>query len=296
MHRSLFSLAIISSLTLIPSSLFAHNLDGKHAAAKQTGQSLAAILETMPKEAKARFNARHPKQTIEFFGLKPGMTVVEGLPGGGWYSKILLPYLGKDGQLIGADYAMDMYPKFGFFNKEQIEEKKTWVSSWTKEANTWRNPQSASVSAFQFGSMPTKMDSSADAVIFIRALHNLARFENDGGYLTKALQDAYKVLKPGGIIGVVQHKAPENSSDEWASGSRGYIKQSFLTAIMEKAGFEYVASSDININPKDNPTENDFVWRLPPTLATSANNPELKSQYLAVGESSRMTLTFRKPK
>lgn len=296
MPHSFIAFATIIALTLLPTSLFAQNLNEKHTAKKQTGQSLESILETMPAKVKARFKARHPKQTIEFFGLKPGMTVVEGLPGGGWYSKILLPYLGKDGRLIGADYAMDMYPKFGFFSEQEIEEKKSWVASWTKEANSWRKTNSASVDAFQFGSMPTSMKSSADAVIFIRALHNLVRFENDGAYLTKAMQDAYTVLKPGGIIGIVQHKAPESLSNEWASGSRGYIKQSFLLAIMEKAGFEYVASSDININPKDNPTENDIVWRLPPTLATSANNPDLKSQYIAIGESSRMTLTFRKPK
>lgn len=296
MPHSFIAFATIIALTLLPTSLFAQNFNEKHTAKKQTGQSLESILETMPAKVKARFKARHPKQTIEFFGLKPGMTVVEGLPGGGWYSKILLPYLGKDGRLIGADYAMDMYPKFGFFSEQEIEEKKSWVASWTKEANSWRKTNSASVDAFQFGSMPTSMKSSADAVIFIRALHNLVRFENDGAYLTKAMQDAYTVLKPGGIIGIVQHKAPESLSDEWASGSRGYIKQSFLLAIMEKAGFEYVASSDININPKDNPTENDIVWRLPPTLATSANNPDLKSQYIAIGESSRMTLTFRKPK
>jgi len=222
------------------------------------------------------------------------MTVVEALPGGGWYTKILLPYLGKDGKVIGADYSADMFPLFGFFSEERIKAKKTWVKTWTAEAETWREDDSASVAAFQLGSMPETMKGSADAVLFIRALHNLARFEPQGGYLTAALKDAHQVLKPGGIVGVVQHKAPESASDEWANGSKGYLKQSFLVKRMAEAGFEFVGESDINFNEKDNPTEADIVWRLPPTLATSRDNEELKEKYMEIGESNRMTLLFKK--
>ena len=82
-------------------------------------KSLAEVLDDQDSWLKERYDARHPKETLEFFGIKPGMTVVEALPGGGWYSRILLPYLGKDGQLIGADYSADMYPLFGFFSDEQ---------------------------------------------------------------------------------------------------------------------------------------------------------------------------------
>ena len=256
---------------------------------------LGKILNTKTDEVKARFGARHPQETLTFFGVKPGMTVVEALPGGGWYSKILLPYLGADGKLIGADYAADMFPLFGFFSEERIEAKKIWVKTWTAEAQMWRDDQSASIEAFQFGSMPQTMDASADAVVFIRALHNLARFEDKGGYLSKALADAKRVLKPGGIVGVVQHMVAETASDEWANGSKGYLKKSYVIAKMEQAGFEFVAASDINLNPNDQPTESDVVWRLPPSLATSRDNPELKEKLTAIGESNRMTLTFRKP-
>lgn len=255
---------------------------------------LATITEAQSEEMKARYSARHPNETLTFFGIEPGMTVVEALPGGGWYSKILLPYLGAKGQLVGADYAQDMYPKFGFFDEKFIEAKKTWVDTWTAEASAWRAEDSANISAFQFGSMPESMNSSADAVVFIRALHNLARFETDGGYLTKALADAHRVLKSGGIVGVVQHLAAEDASDKWASGPNGYLKKSFVITQMEKAGFEIVAENNVNLNPKDQPTEEDIVWRLPPTLITSKDNAELKAKYLEVGESSRMTLLFRK--
>ena len=257
--------------------------------------ALDEVLAAQSEEVQARYIYRHTKETLEFFGIRAGMTVVEGLPGGGWYTKILLPYLGADGILIGADYAEDMYPKFGFFDEKALEAKKTWVVDWTAEANGWRSDGDATISAFQFGSVPDEMKESADAVFLIRALHNLARFENDGGYLTSALKDAYDALKPGGVAGVVQHKARDEMSDEWADGSRGYLKQSFVIERMEQAGFVYEASSDINNNPADQPGEADVVWRLPPTYYTSRDNAELKAQMQAIGESNRMTLRFRKP-
>ena len=256
---------------------------------------LAAILEQQPDEVQARYQYRHPQKTLDFFGIEPGMTVVEALPGGGWYSKILLPYLGTDGRLIGADYAYEMWPKFGFFSEEFIAGRKTWVGDWTAEAEGWGGAGSAGVSAFQLGSMPDEMAGTADAVLFIRALHNLARFEGDGGYLSAALADAHRVLKPGGIVGVVQHHARDDRPDAWADGSRGYLKQDFVIAQMQRAGFEFVAESDLHANPKDRPGDDDVVWRLPPGLQGSRDDPEAAAKMQAIGESNRMTLKFRKP-
>ncbi|MDH3589632.1 MAG: methyltransferase, partial [Gammaproteobacteria bacterium] len=134
----------------------------------------------------------------------------------------------------------------------------------------------------------------ADAVLFIRALHNLSRFEDQDGFLTSALADTHRVLKPGGILGVVQHQAPDGLPDDWADGSHGYLKKDALIARIETVGFKLLAASDINANPLDQPTEEDVVWRLPPTLITSRENEELKAQMEAIGESNRMTLRFRK--
>jgi predicted methyltransferase len=256
---------------------------------------LAAILQAQPESTQARYDARHPLETLEFFGIKPGMTVVEALPGGGWYSKILIAALGNEGRLIGADYAFEMYPKFNFYDAAYLSAKKTWVQSWTAEANTWRGPDDADVDAFVFGSMPESFNGQADAVLLIRALHNLARFEREGGYLTIALADVHRVLKPGGIVGVVQHLAPVTATDSWADGSNGYLKQQFVIDRLTAAGFEFVAASDINLNPADRPSAGDKVWRLPPSLATSKDQPELAARYRAIGESTRMTLLFRKP-
>jgi predicted methyltransferase len=258
-------------------------------------ERLAEVLAQQSEDTKARYAYRHPQETLEFFGIEPGMLVVEALPGQGWYSKILLPYLGSEGQLIGADYSMDMYPLFGFFSEERLEKQSTWVQDFPEGASEWAGENGACVAAFSFGTIPEHMKGVADAVLLIRALHNLARFESEGDFMTAALTNVHDSLKPGGIVGVVQHEAPENMPDEWAGGQNGYLKKSFVIAKMEEFGFEYVGSSDVNQNGRDRPTESDAVWRLPPTLSTSRDNPELRAQMQAIGESNRMTLKFRKP-
>ncbi|MEL7186341.1 MAG: methyltransferase [Pseudomonadota bacterium] len=257
--------------------------------------ALDAVLAAQPDEVQARYTYRNPKETIEFFGIEPGMTVVEGLPGRGWYTKLLLPYLGSDGCLIGADYSLEMYPMFSFVNDEFMENQKQWATTFVANAAEWSGDAAPSVEAFHFGSMPDDLAGKADVVFFPRVLHNLARFESDGGFLTRALADAYTILKPGGTFGVVQHQARDGMSDTFADGSRGYLKKAFVIAAIEQAGFEFVAESDINANPADQPGEDDIVWRLPPTLATSREDPELRAELEAIGESNRMTLKFRKP-
>jgi predicted methyltransferase len=258
---------------------------------------LAALLAAQPDEVKARYEYRHPQETIEFFGIEPGMTVVEGLPGRGWYTKVLLPYLGAEGHLVGANYALDMWPNFPFANEEFMAGMSKWLETWPAEAEAWRGEDGASVAAFWFGSMPEAMAGTADVVFLVRALHNLARFQNEGvgNYLDAALADAFNVLKPGGVLGIVQHHARDDMPDDWANGANGYLKKQFVIDRVTEAGFELVGESDINANPADRPTTDDIVWRLPPSFATSREDPELKAKYEAVGESNRMTLKFRKP-
>lgn len=256
---------------------------------------LSAVLAAQSDKAKARYDARHPQETLSFFGIAPGMKVAEALPGGGWYSKILIPYLGNEGHLIGMDYSIKMWPEFGgFANAEFLEKKKSWAAEWVEGAQAWRGDSDGAISAFTFGARDMSMDGKLDAVLFIRALHNLARFEDEGGYLTEAIQDAHALLKTGGIVGVVQHQAPESNDDTSAQGDNGYLKKSQLIASFEAAGFEFVKESDVNSNPKDVPSNEDIVWRLPPSLGTSRDNPELKAKMEAIGESNRMTLLFKK--
>jgi predicted methyltransferase len=272
---------------------------GQPAAGAPSGDSpsarLEAILADKPEEFKARYQYRHPQETLQFFGIEPGMTVVEALPGGGWYSQVLIPYLGEEGRLIGANYALDMWPKFEFADQAFVDSMKTWTTDWPQEAQQWQGQDGATIDAFMLGSLPEEMAGQADAVLFIRALHNLARFEDEGGFLTAALEDAFRVLKAGGIAGVVQHEARPQMPDAWASGENGYLKKQFVIDRFEAAGFEFVDESDLNQNPKDQPTQEEVVWRLPPSYGTSEGNPEVRAQMDEIGESNRMTLKFRKP-
>lgn len=264
------------------------------AAAAGSADRLGAVLAAQPDEVQARYPYRNPAETLAFFGIEPGMTVVEALPGGGWYTKILLPYLGADGQLIGVNYPPAIFRLFGFMSEEQIAAQQTWTTDWTATAEGWRGDDAAPVSAFVFGALPEELRESADAVLVIRALHNLARFEGDGGFLTLALQDMYDVLKPGGIVGVVQHEARPDMPDEWAAGQNAYLKRSFVIDAFRSAGFELEAESDINENPLDQPTTEDSVWRLPPNLRVGDDEAR-RAEMQAIGESHRMTLKFRKP-
>lgn len=257
--------------------------------------SLAAVLAAQPEEARARYGFRHPEETLKFFGIEPGMNVIEALPGGGWYTKILAPYLGLDGTVVGVDYNKELWPLFGFMDEETLAAKETWPEDWSKEARAWFDGPVADIEAFQFGSMTDNYNEEMDAVLFIRALHNMARFSDEQDFMGEALGDAYKALRPGGVVGVVQHMAPDDAPDDWADGSRGYLKKSYVIEQFANAGFEMVAESDINVNPLDQPTTEDVVWRLPPTLMGSRDNPEAAEAYTAIGESTRMTLLFRKP-
>lgn len=265
----------------------------------EAGPRLEAILAAQFDETKARYPYRHPRETIEFFGITPGMTVAELLPGGGWYSKILLPYLGDKGRLIGVDYSVEMWSKFGGFADEAfLEAKKTWPETFVVEAveKNWQANTMGGISAFAFGSRDTSLDGTVDVVFAARALHHLNRFNTEEkDYMSEALADVYALLKPGGVFAVVQHRAPEERSAEWANGDNGYLKESDVIVWVEAAGFKLVGDSDVNANPKDVPTESDAVWRLPPSLGNSRDDPDLQAQLQAIGESDRMTLKFIKP-
>ncbi len=255
---------------------------------------LAGILAAQPAEAKARFGSRHPAETLEFFGIAPGMAVAEALPGGGWYTKILVPYLGDEGKLVGIDYGLDMWQEFDFANEAFIERMKKWPVEFVTKTEALSTTGGPEISATTFSIAPGKMSGKLDAVIFVRALHNLSRFESEGQYMTQALTTTRDLLKPGGIVGVVQHRAPADSEDTWADGSAGYLKQANVIAAFDAAGFDFVKSSEINANPKDKPSGDDVVWRLPPSLRGAGDDAALKAKHAAIGESDRMTLVFKK--
>lgn len=254
---------------------------------------IKAAVEARTAEQKARDEYRHPAQTLAFFQVKPGMTVAEALPGGGWYSNILANYLGSEGKLYGINYSDDIWPRFGFFDQESIDKA---------VGNTGKFPSMVSeftdngihARGFTFTSVPSELAGTVDRVLAIRALHNLNRFESQAGTMTQALQTMHTLLKKGGMVGVVQHRLPESATDDASDGRRGYLKQSTVISLFENAGFKLVAKSEINANPNDKPGPTDIVWRLPPTLMGVGDDETKKAAMQAVGESDRMTLLFKK--
>jgi predicted methyltransferase len=261
--------------------------------ANNNSGALAKVLAARSDEDKARDAARHPQQTLEFFRVAPGMTVVEGLPGGGWYTTILANYLGAKGVLYGVNYADRMWAMMRPDDPAWVAERIAATNQYPADVAKYTN-NGIKARGFTFETVPPEVNGTVDRVLLPRALHNLNRFEDEAGTRSKALAAVYQMLKPDGLVGVEQHRAPESSSADWADGSHGYLKESEVIAMFEQAGFKLVGSSEINANPLDKPTGDDTVWRLPPTLRGSENDPTKRDAMLAIGESDRMTLLFRK--
>ena len=261
--------------------------------AEDSNPALKQAIESRSAADKARDDARHPTQTLAFFRVEPGMTVAEGLPGGGWYTRILANYLGENGTLYGVSYAERMWPMFSFATEDFIKKQK---QATAKFDNTVKGFTDNGIKArgFTFSTVPSEVSGTVDRVLLIRALHNLNRFEDSAGTASQAMAAVRAMLKDDGLVGVVQHRAPESADDAWANGSNGYLKQSAVVAMFKAAGFELVAESSINANPKDQPGPNDIVWRLPPSLDGSDDDPTRRAAMEAIGESNRMTLLFRK--
>lgn len=253
---------------------------------------LSAVMAARSDELKARDTNRHPAATLKFFGIKPGMKIAEVLPGGGWYTQILAPYVGREGAIYGINYADNLWSMFGYLDEELIASRIASADKFSEQVASYKGAAGVTAKGYAFGRIDPALNGKLDAVLMIRALHNLYRFEEKSGTLTAALQQVAALLKTGGILGVVQHRAPADADETWANGSNGYLKQAAVVAAFEQAGFELVASSEINANPKDKPVVGDSVWRLPPSLRTAEDN---KAAMLAIGETDRMTLKFRKP-
>jgi predicted methyltransferase len=296
MMRSKCLPAVVAALGLffsmatsgLAGAVLAESSEGDHSAA------LTAVLAAQPADIQKRYAARRPAETLTFFDVRPGDTIIETLPGGGWYSGILYPYLGVNGQLIGAQYPHSLFERFGW-DQARLQGALDRDAAWSQTTMSKTVAAGGEIDSFKLTEMPERLVGTADKVLFIRSLHNLNRFGPDAGYLDKALAEAFRALKPGGIAGVVQHRAPETASDAWADGSNGYLKQSTVIAAFEAAGFRLVEASELNANPKDRPSETDSVWRLPPSLRGVEENSAAWQALTDIGESDRMTLKFVKP-
>jgi predicted methyltransferase len=225
----------------------------------------------------ARDTARHPVEELTFFGITPTMTVVELWPGGGYWTEILGPYLAKGGMYYVAQPARG--------NAEEDKGVERWRSRMAAQKDRLGTIHETSLGAGHFDIAPP---GSADVVLTFRNLHNWM----DAGYADQAMAACFKALKPGGILGIEEHRGPSDKPQD-PKAANGYVREDYAIALAKKAGFVLDGSSEINANPKDTKDWVDGVWTLPPTLTQGEKD---RARYIAVGEADNFVLKFRKPK
>jgi predicted methyltransferase len=228
--------------------------------------------------AAERNRYRHPVETLNFFGLEPEMTVVELSPGGGWYTEIIAPYVAEAGRYVAAGFDLDSANDRTRASAERFKAKldaharlygDDYAMVPMAPGDDWVEP------------------GTADMVLTFRSIHGwMGR-----GTAEAIFADAYRALKPGGILGVVEHRARADAPPD-PEARLGYVPESHAIALAEAAGFRLVEKSEINANPKDSADWEGGVWTLPPTLRHGDEN---RDKYLAIGESDRFTLKFIKP-
>lgn len=264
--------------SLILAAVLATGLAGTAHAHPEDALKAAIASKDRTADFAARDAARHPYETLTFFGIKPNMTVVELSPGGGWYTEILAPYLRDNGKLIAA----------GESPTSEKEGARKYAQRLTDKLAS--NP--AMFGKVQRGvfEVPRTYNiapaGSADMVLTFRNLHNWAGAGDDK--LQEVFKNVHTVLKKGGVFGVVDHRAPAGKPVDPKSG---YMHEADVIKMIEKAGFKLAAKSEVNANPKDTADHPKGVWTLPPVLALKDVDRE---KYMGIGESDRMTLKFVK--
>ncbi len=288
-----YALAALASTTALASPVLAGNHGGSgsgsghdgheaHTVAASSDPALQIVLEHPRRHAdRARDAYRNPAATLEFFQVQPGLTVVEYMPGAGWYTRILAPLLAGNGRYIALNSDVTRAPdglKAYFGNT---------AATFPAKAAEWTGLPANSIAAYNTDTLPAELNGTVDRVLLVRALHNMWR--ND--MMHRELAAIRALLKEDGYVGVVQHRAKEDAPASYTDGHKGYMRESDVVALLEAHGFMAVGWSDINANPKDGADHDIGVWALPPALR---KGDEGREAYKAIGESDRMTILFRK--
>lgn len=242
----------------------------------------AIAAPTRTPEFVLRDSQRHPLETLTFFGIKPEMTVVEIWPGNGWYLEILAPWLRDSGRYYAATPAASL-PNASDGTKKYVTSLREKLAATPAlydrvQLSEFKPPERAEIAP----------PDSADMVLTFRNVHNWI----SGDFEADAFKAFYRALKPGGVLGVVEHRAPAGQSRE-ESKKNGYVTEAYVKSLAYGAGFEFAGSSPVNDNPRDTKDYPDGVWTLPPVLRLKDVD---RARYIAIGESDRMTLKFVKPK
>jgi len=233
---------------------------------------------------RARDQYRNPAETLAFFQVEPTMTVAEFGPGGGWYTRVLAPYLMPAGKYIAFNADSDAR-EYG--SRASEARAKGWTERFKNGLAEGMEMDADAITAFETDEMPEEMAGTVDRVLIFRSMHGLA----NSNQADDVLDAAYMMLDDDGMVGVVQHRAPEDASFADYNPAPGYMKTDQVVAIFEANGFELADTSEINANPNDPANWEGGVWTLPPTLRYG---DEDRDRYMAIGESDRMTLLFRK--
>lgn len=267
-------LALCAALLMIAASHAAHHRGDTHAI--QATLTRLAVGQHRSAANVARNQFRHPVETLMFFGIRPDMTVVEVSPGGGgWYTEILAPFLRESGAYYAGSYDPESEREYYRRNAVRYQEKlAAHPEHYDRVKVTVFAPP---------GHVDPAPAGSADLVLTFRNTHNWLRSE---GAAEAAFAGFHRMLKPGGVLGVVQHRARPGTP---LDAAKGYITEAKVVGLAEAAGFRLVAKSEINANPKDTADHPEGVWTLPPSLRLKDVDRE---KYMAIGESDRMTLKF----
>ncbi|MGI8852402.1 MAG: class I SAM-dependent methyltransferase [Methyloceanibacter sp.] len=228
-------------------------------------------------ENRARDKYRHPLEALTFFGIRPDMTVVEIYPGRGWYTEILAPYLKGSGTFYAAEHPGDPSYEAVQRSLEAFDQKVKDAPELYGEVKRTKLTKDGDIAP----------PDSADLVVTFRNVHSWM----GAGTENEAFAAMFRALKPGGVLGLVQHRGDPNAAQDPKAGS-GYVNEDYVIELAKKAGFELAEKSEINANPKDTKDYPKGVWTLPPSLRLGDEDRE---KYLAIGESDRMTLKFVKP-
>lgn len=281
-RRPLFPLlaALASTVALLPAGALAAAPEGT--AVRGADAAMARVLADPRRDRdRARDAARHPAETLAFFRIAPGMTVADYMPAGGWYTRILVPYLGEGGHYIG------LGPGLAAASAGTKQRYADFASRFPASAAGWTGAAAGRVSAFTLDAVPAERRGTVDRVIIMREVHNMW----PGNLLTPDLAAIRALLKDDGLLGIEEHRARPDAPAGYTLGDKGYLREADVIALVEAHGFRLVGKSEINANPKDTADWPDGVWTLPPSLALKDKD---RAKYEAIGESDRMTLLFAK--
>jgi predicted methyltransferase len=275
-----FAACILSASALVATASVAAPAAKASSEAATAALLDAAIANPARTDAqRARDPYRHPKETLLFFGLTPGMTVVEVSPGAGWYADIIAPVVKGKGRYVAAHNNPAGSPG-------GQKQRAAFIERTKADAERFGTVAVTSFGKGIEGNLAAP--GSADMVLTFRNVHNW----RSAGFAEDAFKAFYAALKPGGVLGVVEHRLPEGRADNEDSLKSGYVKESEVIRLAEAAGFKLVAKSEVNANPKDTADYPKGVWTLPPTYTLGDTD---RAKYAAIGESDRMTLKFVKP-